>query len=351
MAMPPVLPIRTARVEIRGLVPADVDVFTAYRNDPEVARYQQWPLPYTTSMALQLAHDPPITALVPGEWVQLAITDPSGALIGDLGVHLDEGGAVATVGYTLAPEHQGRGLATEAVGAVVDRLFDHGVHRIAATLDPDNVASARLVERLGFRYEGRLRHASYSRGKWGDDECYAILAADRLDWLHRPTTPPADVRLVEIASDNLDAAVGVAVHHSQERFVASVVDSLADALVPGEEDGHPVVPWFRMVTADGVPAGFVMVALPAAGTTEANLWRFLVDARHQGRGIGRRMLGLVADEMAAVYGATTMRTSWVEGRGGPEPFYRALGFEPTGEIDGGEIVARVAIDTLIARAR
>jgi GNAT superfamily N-acetyltransferase len=149
----------------------------------------------------------------------------------------------------------------------------------------------------------------------------------------------------------IGAAVGVAVHHSQERFVASVVDSLADALVPGEEDGHPVVPWFRMVTADGVPAGFVMVALPAAGTTEANLWRFLVDARHQGRGIGRRMLGLVADEMAAVYGATTMRTSWVEGRGGPEPFYRALGFEPTGEIDGGEIVARVAIDTLIARAR
>lgn len=341
-----VLPLRTERVLVRGLMPDDVATFTAYRNDPDVARYQQWPLPYTTGMALQLAHDPAVTSLVPGEWVQLAIDDGTGTLLGDLGVHLDEGGKVATIGYTLAPEHQGRGLASEAVGAVVDRLFEHGIHRVAATLDPDNVASARLVERLGFRYEGRLREASYARGGWTDDECYAVLPTDRRDWLSRSTDPPGEVRLVEITDDNADAAIQVKVHHSQRRFVASVLESLADALLPGDHEGEPARPWFRLAEADGVPAGFVMVALPSASTTDAYLWRFLVDARHQGRGVGRRMIGLVAREMAAA-GATTMTTSWVEARGGPEPFYRRLGFDPTGEIDEGEVVARVPIDTLI----
>ena len=343
-----VLPLRTERVLVRGLMPGDVATLTAYRNDPDVARYQQWPLPYTTGMALQLAHDPPITSLVPGEWVQLAIDDGTGDLLGDLGVHLDEGGQVATIGYTLAPEHQGRGLASEAVGALVDRLFEHGVHRIAATLDPDNVASARLVERLGFRYEGRLREASYARGGWTDDECYAVLPTDRRNWLSRPTDGPAEVRLVEVTDDNVDAALKVEVHHSQRRFVASVLESLADALLPGEHDGEPARPWFRLAEADGVPAGFVMVALPSASKPDAYLWRLLVDARHQGRGVGSRMLGLVAREMAAA-GAVTMATSWVEGRGGPEPFYRGLGFEPTGEMDGHEVVARVPIDVLIAR--
>lgn len=348
MADADLLPFRTARLLVRGLAPADVDAFTTYRNHPDVARYQQWPLPYTVHMAGRLAHDPPLTALVPGEWVQLAIDDGAGALLGDLGVHLDDAAGIATIGYTLAPEQQGNGMAREAVGGLVDRLFERGIHRIAATLDPENVPSARLVEQLGFRYEGCNRQASYVRGEWGDDDCYAILAAERRAWRERPTGPPGDVRLVEVTTDNLDAVAELAVHRSQQRFVASVLDSFADALVPGEEDGEPVRPWFRAAEADGQTAAFVMLALPRPSGPEPYLWRLLVDARHQGRGIGRRLMGLVAHELAAA-GATTLTTSWVEGRGGPEPFYAGLGFEPTGELDDDEVVGRVTIETLLAR--
>ena len=64
-------------------------------------------------------------------------------------------GRIATIGYSLATAHQGKGLAREAVGAVVDRLFDVlGVHRVEAGVDPRNIASARLVEDLGFELRG-----------------------------------------------------------------------------------------------------------------------------------------------------------------------------------------------------
>ncbi len=95
--------------------------------------------------------------------------------------------APAMIGYSIDPAHQGRGYATEAAGALVDRLFDRlHVHRVAATLDPANVSSARVLERLGFRYEGRGVKAAYVRGEWADDDRYAILADERRAWRERP---------------------------------------------------------------------------------------------------------------------------------------------------------------------
>ena len=91
---------------------------------------------------------------VPGDWIQIAI-EVGGELAGDVAVGLEQHGLVATIGYTLAPAHRGRGIGRRAVGVVVDALFSElGVHRVQAELDPRNVASARLVESLGFAHEG-----------------------------------------------------------------------------------------------------------------------------------------------------------------------------------------------------
>ena len=188
--------------------------------------------------------------------------------------------------------------------------------------------------------------AAYVRGDWADDDRYAILADERRAWRERVVEPPSTVRLVEITQDNVYKVGRLATHHSQQRFVATMPESYTDALVPEIIDGHAVVPWMRAIEADGELVGFLMLAERTDVHLEAYLWRLLIDARHQGRGIGRRALRLVGEHLAAE-GDTVLNTSWVDVPGGPEGFYRKLGFVPTGEIDDGEIVASVQI----ARAR
>jgi RimJ/RimL family protein N-acetyltransferase len=333
------LPLHTPRLTLRAFTPADATTFAAYRNDAEVARLQDWELPVTEAAALEfVTAQSAVSGPVQDDWVQLAV-EHEGELVGDVAVGLDAGGRRAMIGYTLRRDRQGAGLAREAVSAVVDALFDKvGVHRVAATLDPRNVASARLLEQLGFRYEGCARAAAPVRGAWEDDDRYAMLRADRDAWRARPTGRPASVTLVEITGDNAREVGRLATHRSQESLVSPVLGSYRDALFPGERDGVPVVPWLRAAVADGEYAGFVMVAEATSTRPDPYLWRLLVDRRHQRRGIGARVIELLAQRLRAE-GHARLRVSWVDERGGPAPFYRGLGFEPTGEVHGGEIVA------------
>jgi diamine N-acetyltransferase len=104
-------------------------------------------------------------------------------------------------------------------------------------------------------------------------------------------------------------------------------------------DGAPVVPWMRAVVADDEIVGFVMLALRTDHHPEPFLWRLLIDRLHQRRGIGGRVLELVAEECRKM-GDRSLLTSWVEGKGSPRPFYLRHGFEPTGKIVDEETEAR-----------
>ncbi|MES4892207.1 GNAT family N-acetyltransferase [Streptomyces sp. NPDC096012] len=72
------------------------------------------------------------------------------------------------------------------------------------------------------------------------------------------------------------------------------------------------------------------------------IWRLLVDKRYQGRGIGREALAQIAGLVRAD-GTTELLTSYEPGDGEPWPFHQKFGFEPTGEIDDGEIVLRLTL--------
>ena len=174
---------------------------------------------------------------------------------------------------------------------VIDGMFAAGLHRVAATLDPANIASAMLLERLGFRYEGRAVGAAFVRGAWEDDDRYAMLRDERAAWLSRPRTPPSVVRLVELTPDNARAVGRLATHHSQERFVAPMSKTFADALVSDVVDDVLVEPWYRAIEADGELVGFLMIAVSTPPGDIPFLWRLLIDRRHQGRGIGTRAVG------------------------------------------------------------
>ena len=85
----------------------------------------------------------------------------------------------AMLWYTLHPDHWGHGFTTEAARAMVDAGFrELGLHRIWADSDPDNVASWRVLEKIGMRREGHLIENTFIKGEWVDSLIYAILARE-----------------------------------------------------------------------------------------------------------------------------------------------------------------------------
>jgi RimJ/RimL family protein N-acetyltransferase len=325
------LRLTTERLTIRPLARHDVTEFSRYRNLPDVARYQDWTLPYTRDLAHGLVDDAEELGVpAPGQWLQLAVTGPEDRLLGDVAVWLDEAGLLAMIGYTLAPENQGHGYAAEAVRAVVDWLFMvRKVHRVAATIDPANVASARVLERNGFRYIGTARSAALVRDVWSDDARFEILADEWRRWKRRPGRPRR-VDLVEITPANVRRVGELDRAFSQRRFVSSVYQSYGDALVPPVHEGNEVRPWFRAIEADGEPVGFMMVAEPLPTQPHPYLWRLMIDWRHQGRGIGRAALSALAEQRAREGATHLLLSCTADVIGSPERFYQRLGFERTG---------------------
>lgn len=175
--------LRTERLVLAPLGADDRDAFVAYRRDPDVARWQSWTPEYSATDADHLLAGQP-TRFPPsaGEWLQIGVRDAaSGALLGDVAVHtVADQPDTYEVGVTVAAEHQRRGVAGEALGAVVAALFDdHGAHRVIATSDQRNAAVARLLTGLGFRHEGRAVEADWFKGEWTTLDTWAILARER----------------------------------------------------------------------------------------------------------------------------------------------------------------------------
>jgi diamine N-acetyltransferase len=151
--------------------------------------------------------------------------------------------------------------------------------------------------------------------------------------------PSPAVTLREITDENREAVTRLRVAPEQERFVASVEKSFRDAAETPEAN-----PWYRGVYDGDEPVGFVMLSwdvTPAPGILGPwFLWRLLIDRRRQRRGYGRATLERIV-EIVREAGGRELLTSYVPGDGEPWPFYRAFGFEPTGDIEDGEIVLRL----------
>jgi len=338
-------PIRTERLLLRPVRPDDVAPLVTRRNDAAVARFQNWELPYPVERAQRLIEEAAaMPGPVDGEWWMLTVTDPADRVVhGDLVVLLTWRGRTAEIGYSFTPGAWGRGYAAEATGALIRHLFgDLGVTRVEASLHPDNRASAMVLERCGLLFEGHTRGSFWLAGENSDDWLYGMVRADHERWESRPRHRPSTVTLVEVDRRNVDAVLALATHRSQQTFVAPVARSLAEALVPPHRDGAPVEPWYRAVTADDQLVGFVMLALSDDVHPEPWLWRLLVDREHQRRGIGSAVLDLVV-EFLDQRGDRSLLTSWVPGKGSPEPLYLGADFVPTGDRDGDEIVARLTI--------
>lgn len=154
-------------------------------------------------------------------------------------------------------------------------------------------------------------------------------------------TDAVPVTLREITSETVIPVIRLSVAEDQKRFVAANSVSLAQALFAPEA-------WYRAIYAGEEPAGFVMLEdeslLSAPPTTpQVGVWRFMIDARFQGRGIGRAALQQVIDHVRAKGLFRSLELSYVPGPGCPEPFYLRLGFRHTGRVDGDEVVLELPL--------
>ncbi|MBK8913423.1 MAG: GNAT family N-acetyltransferase [Phycisphaerales bacterium] len=169
----------TPRLVLRDFTPDDAAALHAIESDPAVTRYMSFDpqspeqtQAYIAGAVGQQIEDPRLV-------YDLAIV-PRGAsaLVGrcGLGIHRPEH-FEGELWYLLAPHSQRQGIASEAVRAMLDFAFGPlGLHRVFADCDPRNAASCRLIERLGFRLEGRLRENYRLRGEWCDTHLYAMLS-------------------------------------------------------------------------------------------------------------------------------------------------------------------------------
>jgi ribosomal-protein-alanine N-acetyltransferase len=170
--------LTTERLILREFSASDWPAVLAYQSNPLYLRYYEWtsrtPGEVREFVEMVLAQQ----REAPRCKFQLAVVlKATGQLIGNCGIRMRSADAhQADIGYELDPQHWGQGYATEAARAIVHFGFTRlRLHRISSWCIADNVGSARVLEKLGMRQEGRLRENEYFKGRWWDTLLYAIL--------------------------------------------------------------------------------------------------------------------------------------------------------------------------------
>jgi diamine N-acetyltransferase len=141
------------------------------------------------------------------------------------------------------------------------------------------------------------------------------------------------VTLREVTKENLWDIFRLEVAPEQSKFVATNEMSIAQAYFDRE------IAWFRAIYADETPVGFLMLS-DDANKQRYFIWRLMIDARYQKCGFAKLALGLLFDYVRTRPGAKEILVSYRPGDAGPQGFYEKLGFVPTGEMLGDEVVLR-----------
>ncbi len=171
--------LKTERLSLRVLNMDDKEQFFKYRSNPEIYRFQSWKPSSIEEIEAFIELNLAAIPNTPCTWLQLAVCLKDGRLIGDIGIHFLDDGCQVELGYTISPDYQGRGYAREAVQAVIDFLFfSLGKHRITASVDPGNLSSIKLLEKMGFRKEAHFVKSYLMDNEWCDDCVYALLGED-----------------------------------------------------------------------------------------------------------------------------------------------------------------------------
>lgn len=175
--------IESERIILRPIEFKDNEQVFSYRSDTETNKYQGF-IPKELNEVDEFIAKNPTEFNQPESWFQLIIIEKkSKIIVGDLGIHfVGVDGFQCELGCTLSKRQQGKGFATEAMKITIDYLFNTlQKHRITGSVDPQNISSIRLLERLNFRKEAHFKESLLINGEWVDDIIYGLLKSD---WKH-----------------------------------------------------------------------------------------------------------------------------------------------------------------------
>lgn len=179
MVFVPNLPIDTERLRLRPFTRGDVEAVFDYRRREDVAQFLfDEPMSRESCAEAVQARIGQLSLDEDGDKIFLAVERQSDlAMLGEVSLILRSREArQAELGYIFHPLHHGRGYATEAARALLELGFaGAGCHRIYARCDARNVASWKLMERLGMRREAHFREHALLKGAWDEELIYAIL--------------------------------------------------------------------------------------------------------------------------------------------------------------------------------
>ena len=167
--------IETDRLIVRQIVPADAEEVFAFSKGPETGRDAGWK-PHETLEETRLIMQ---EIFLEQESVFGMVLKETGVMISSVGLiddPLRENDSVRMLGYALGEAFWGQGYMTEAAGAVIGYEFEEmHLDLISATCYPFNLRSRRVLEKLGFRYEGTLSLAEKRYdGKVLDKDCFSV---------------------------------------------------------------------------------------------------------------------------------------------------------------------------------
>lgn len=173
--------LTTERLLLKPIDTGHAEAIYRYRSDSVTNRYQGW-IPkdvedvrsFITTRTSRLIN-------VNGTWFQLVVTlKGTGEIIGDIGLHfLGSGNEQVELGCTIGREHQGNGYAKEALNEVISYLFNTlDKHRLTASIDPANIPSIKLFERLGFKRDDHLKDSSLPHESRDADLVYSFSKSD-----------------------------------------------------------------------------------------------------------------------------------------------------------------------------
>ena len=178
----PDLPIETERLVLRAFRPDDYDAVYAMQSRPDVARFLYWEARSEAEVREALAKKVASTAI-------RAVEDPlflaaelraTRELVGDVVlVWTSAEHGSGEIGFIVHPDHQGHGYATEASRPLLRLAFEElGLHRVFGRVEARNLASARVLEKLGMRREAHLIENEFVKGEWQSELVYAMLARE-----------------------------------------------------------------------------------------------------------------------------------------------------------------------------